>query len=77
VIADESVSIQPVEVVAAEIAVRHSMPQNVPRGDQDGVADSRDRFLVATPASNSVILRRQVAISSPDGAPGALDQRGA
>jgi hypothetical protein len=34
VIADESVSIQPVEVVAAEIAVRHSMPQNVPRGDQ-------------------------------------------
>ena len=45
VIADESVSIQPVEVVAAEIAVRHSIPQNVPRGDQDGWATAAIAFL--------------------------------
>jgi hypothetical protein len=60
VIANESGSIQPVEVVTAEIAVGHSMPQNVPRGDQDGVADGHDGFLVASAASNAVILGGQV-----------------
>jgi predicted ATPase len=45
VIADESVSIQPVEVVAAKIAVGHSIPQNVPRGDQDGVGAGRGQVV--------------------------------
>ncbi len=76
VIPDEPVSIQPIEVVVAEIVVRHPVPENVPRGDHDGVGDGHDRFLVAAPASQPVILDRQVTPSSPDGPPGALDQRG-
>src|SRR5262245_43725615 len=63
VIPDEAVSIQSVEVVAAEIAVRHALPQNVPGRDQDGVADRNDGFLIAA-ASHAVILRRHVAIAA-------------
>src|SRR5262245_35427731 len=77
VIADEPVAIQPVEVVAAQIAVGYSVPQNVPRGDQDGVAHGHDRLPVAPAARHAMILGRQVAIPRPHGASGTLNQRGA
>jgi hypothetical protein len=54
---DESVSVQAVEVVGAELAVLHAIPQDVPRCDQDGVRYRRNRLLVATPASNAMTRR--------------------
>src|SRR5262245_22937544 len=76
VIANEPLSIQPVEVLVSEVAVRLAVPKHVPGDDQDGVAHRRDPFLVAASACDAVILGSQIAVANPDGAPGALGQRG-
>jgi hypothetical protein len=74
VITNKPVSIQPVEVIVSEILVRRAVAEKVPRDDEDGVAYGDDAFFVAAPASDPVILRGQIAVSGPDGSPGALDQ---
>src|SRR5439155_23648344 len=75
VITNEPVSVQSVEVIVSEVPVRPAVPEKVPRDDEDRVARGNDAFLVAAPACDPVILRCQIAVSGPDGAPGALDQR--
>src|SRR5262245_35020712 len=73
VITDESVPVQPIEVVTARVAVRHAMAQDVPHRDEDGVGDGGDGFLIPTPASHAVILRGQIAVAGAHGTPGTLD----
>src|SRR5262249_40131748 len=77
VITDESVPVQPIEVVTARVAVRHAMAQDVPHRDEDRVGDGRDGFLVPAPASHAVILRCQIAVPGAHGTSCTLDQGGA
>src|SRR5262247_940552 len=57
------------EVVMARVAVGHAMAQDVPHCDEDGVGDDRDHFLVPTPASQTVISRRQGAVAGAHSTP--------
>lgn len=68
VITSESVPVQPIEVIVSEVQVRPAVAEKVPRDDQDRVAHGHDAFFVAAPARDPVILRREVAVASSDGA---------
>jgi hypothetical protein len=65
VVPDQVLSVQAVEVVAAELSVGSAVPEEVPRRDEDRIADGHDGFLVAAPARDPVILRSQVAAARP------------
>src|SRR5215831_10619019 len=75
VIAGEALRVQAVEVVAAQLAVRLTVPQDVVGDDQDAVGHGDNGLLVPAALDEPPVLRREVAVACADGAPGALDER--
>ena len=71
VVADQMLPVQPVEVLAAKIAVGAAVTEKVPRRDEDRMVDGHDGFLVAPPAREPMRaagLRQKARAQGPPGA---------
>src|SRR2546425_5851391 len=75
VIAHQVVALDAVEILTAQFAIVHAVPENVPRRDHNRMSDCDDGLLVATPLGEASVLRDEVAIPFPHGSPSALDKR--
>ena len=62
VVAGEALGIEVVEVVAAQLAVRLAVAQDVVRDDEDAVGDRDDGLLVAALPDEPAVLRRSGAV---------------
>src|SRR3954451_23356881 len=69
-----AVGVAPGEVVPAEIGVVAAVGEQVPAGDQDGVADGYGGLLLADPVGQPPELGRQVGVPGAGGGPGALGE---
>src|SRR4030095_694983 len=72
VIAVEALRVQAVEVVAAQLAVRLAVPQDVVGDHEDAVGHGDDSLLVTAPLHEAPVLGREVAVAFAGGATGAL-----
>src|SRR5215472_15487757 len=63
-----------VEVVAAELAIRHAVTQHVILDHQDAVGHGDDGLLVPAALDQPAVLSREVAVAFAHGAPGALHE---
>src|SRR5215472_3192812 len=63
-----------VEVIAAELAIRHAVTQHVIRDYQDAVGHGDDGLLVPAALDQPAVLSREVAVAFAHGAPGTLHE---
>src|SRR5438874_1077720 len=62
-VAGEAVRVQPLEVVAAEFAIRLAVPQDVVGDDEGAVGDGNDGLLVAAALDEPAVLGGEVGVA--------------
>ena len=75
VVVHQMVALEAVEILNAQFAIVHAVPENVPGRDQNGVSDCDDGLLVATSLGEASVLRGEVAVPFPHRSPSALNKR--
>src|SRR5207247_1354294 len=73
-VAGEAVRVQPLEVVAAEFAIRLAVPQDVVGDDEDAVGDGNDGLLVAAALDEPAVLGGEVGRAFTGSGAGAVAQ---
>ena len=73
-VAGEAIGVQPLEVVAPELAIGRAVPQQVVGDDEDAVRDGDDGLLVAPALYEPAVLGGEVGVAFPDGAARTLDE---
>src|SRR5207247_927639 len=73
-VAGEAVRVQPLEVVAAEFAIRLAVPQDVVGDDEGAVGDGNDGLLVAAALDEPAVLGGEVGRAFTGSGAGAVAQ---
>src|SRR4029453_10976068 len=73
-IAGEAVGVEVIKVVAAQLAIRRAVAEQMVGDHQDAVGHRDDGLLVAAALDQAAVLGGEVGVAFADGAPGALDQ---